>query len=294
MMETGLNEILNELAAKGGKISYLRDLRQRCTYLIERYPTLRESLNVIETYLLNQTQMFLDLKNVYDVNYVCGLSTGIYLFDEEKGDYCFNIVGGKKNRTSDEDLDFDYTFDLASITKFFTLLLLLKLEQDNIINFNTRVTDVCPMYIGLEDFTINDLIRMHGEIMTNGYMRYASDEQEAREILKTAYLVSLRRDRNKYNDFGPMILTDVIVETVRKIHPELDSYDKVMDYYLFSPLQLEHTHFSNKVHDPKSRLLNGISGHAGLFSNSSDISGLAKSLFNLEYLDQEHLDNFSG
>ena len=60
------------------------------------------------------------------------------------------------------------------------------------------MSDINPDFQNLEDFTLNDLVRLHGELRTNGNITQAKTKEEAYEILKTLYLVSNSREENKY------------------------------------------------------------------------------------------------
>jgi CubicO group peptidase (beta-lactamase class C family) len=98
-----------------------------------------------------------------------------------------------------------------------------------------------------------------------------------------------------YSDLG-FILLGYIVEQV--------SGQSLADYaaqHVFAPLKMEHTFFKPPeealascvpteeveghllqgiVHDPRARLLGGVAGHAGLFSNADDLTVFAQMLLN--------------
>jgi CubicO group peptidase (beta-lactamase class C family) len=97
-----------------------------------------------------------------------------------------------------------------------------------------------------------------------------------------------------YSDFSYIILACIL----EKIGNE--RLDKLSRKYVFEPLGMDHTCFNPKgeniaatefdpvtskpligvVHDENARFLDGISGHAGLFSNIEDVSKLANMLIN--------------
>ena len=137
--------------------------------------------------ILERSYEFLNEKNEQKENLIYALSTCIYLPDT-KGEYKVKFLGGK---TSDGfDVNDETLFDIASITKMYTLLLTFKLEELGYLNINQKITDLDTRFSGLEDFTIKDLIRMCGVLYTNGNVKDGADINEANKILQTVYLKS--------------------------------------------------------------------------------------------------------
>jgi len=97
--------------------------------------------------------MILDGKNSTENSYVSGLSTCIYLptFDNS-GNYKLIIIGGTSDWKHQLPINQYTKFDVASITKMFTLLLLFKLEEQGIISLDEKVSNLNPDIQGLEDF----------------------------------------------------------------------------------------------------------------------------------------------
>lgn len=297
-IENNINDILDELVKKGSNIDYLKELKKQCLLMLKKDEDLGEVLSHISREIKEQTEEFLNSKNQYGTNYITGISTCIYLPDfKGNGEYKLKLIGGKNGRTRKVKLNEDTLFDVASITKLFTLILLFKLEELGYLNLNDKVCDINPDFQNLGDFTLNDLVRLHGELRTNGNITQASSKEEAYEMLKTLYLVSDTREENKYTDFGSIVISDTIEKVLSNIKGEKVTFDEVMYEYLIAPLGLYYTQFNPNmhnlsgngntkrlVHDPKSRILGGVVGSAGIFTTSDDLARLAKSLYRVNYV----------
>ncbi len=297
-----VDEILASLIETGSNISYIKELRDKSTELIGKDMDLKDVLYGIANDVQTYTEMFLSAKNEFDVNLISGISTGIYLPDYENGGYKFKILGGTTKRNGEERINDETKFDIASITKLYTLILVFKLEELGLIDLNSKISDLNPDIQGLEDYTFNDLIRLHGVLRTNGNVAEASSYEEAYERFKTLYLLDNSREKNTYTDFGAMTIANTIEKVLSNYFGEDLKIDEIMNRFLFIPLYIKNTTFTPGIinvagnnndlglpHDPKSRILGGKTGHAGLFTNSEDLMKLSDGIMKGEYLSQEHV-----
>ena len=296
-IENNIDIILDELISKGSKIDYLKDLKKKSIRIIKKDIDLDEALSNIATEIKYQTQNFLEEKNIYNTNYISGINTSIYLPDfKNNGEYKLNLIGGKINRSKSMKVDKNTLFDVASITKLYTLILLFKLDDLKLIDMNAKIKDINPDFQNLKDFTLNDLVRLHGELKTKGNIANATSQEEAYEILKTLYLVSDNREENKYTDLGAIVISDTIEKVISEKLGEEMTFEDIMDRYLLNPLNLFQTKFNpiknnvsgngNKrrlVHDPKAKVLGGCLGHAGLFVSSEDLCKLSRALYSINH-----------
>lgn len=295
--EKYIDEIVNNLLQTGSKLDYLEELKEKSLNIIKKDVDIDEALATISREIKDETDKFLNAKNIYDTNFISGISTCIYLPDfSNNGEYKLKLIGGKGNRGKSIKVNEDTLFDVASITKLYTLVLLFSLEKQGLIDLNAKIKDINPDFQELEDFTLNDLVRLHGELRTKGNIKDAKTEEEAYNILKTLYLESNSREENKYTDFGAMVIGDTIAKVISKLKNETYTFEDVMYEYLLKPLNLHQTYFNplhtniagngNKkglVHDPKARILGGALGHAGLFVSSDDLARLSKELYKVNY-----------
>lgn len=301
MDQQRIKQILTEMENNGCIFTDRNQLFRKANLLVKKDDDLEFILKSILKDLGESTQEFLESKNEYGTNFITGISSCIYLPDyENKNEYKLTVLGGNRNRFNDKKVDQDTLFDIASITKLFTLVLLFKLEELGFIDLNSKISDVNSTYKYMEDFTFNDLIRLHGEINTNGRISDAKSEEKAWNMMHDAYLKSNSREENKYTDMGIIIMSDTVSKIIsEKLGKEM-SYDDIMNEFLFKEIGIEHSaylpnttniagnnHFDNKPHDPKARIL-GPAGHAGIFVNSDDLAKLAYAIMGNDFLNIEH------
>lgn len=288
-----INDILSDLEKTGSNIEYADVLSQDCLELVKANGSVVTAMNEVAQEIKKQTGDFLNQQNSNGTKLITGISTCIYLPDfRRQGEYKLKIIGGDTSRNQELPVNENTMFDVASITKLFTLILIFKLEEMGIISLDSKISDINPNFQNLEDFTVIDLIRLHGNLRTDGDIRLAQSKEEAYEILKTLYLTSNTRDENTYTDFGAIVLSNTIEKLVSKeLNTEL-KFDEIMRLYLIEPLGLKNTMFNpsttnisgngyniGHVHDPKARILGGAVGSAGLFTTSDDLACLAKHLY---------------
>jgi len=295
--EKNIDIIIEELLKKGSNIDYLNELRNMSLDAVNKDRGLDEALISITKEIKQDTEKFLNSKNNFETNFISGISSCIYLPSfNNKGEFKLKLIGGKNGRTKSIKINENTLFDVASITKLYTLILLFQLEKEGLIDLNSKVIDVNPTFQNLGNFTFNDLVRLHGELRTKGNIATAKTKEEAYEILKTLYLVSDSRIENKYTDFGAIVISDTIEKIISNKLGEEMTFDEIMYKYLLTPLGLDHTYFNpltnnvsgngnfnRLVHDPKARILGGALGHAGIFVNSDDLATLAKKLYAVNY-----------
>lgn len=295
--ESNINTILNELVKCGSQIDYLKELKARSLELAKKDIDLDEVLSSISKEIREQTEIFLNQKNDYDINFITGISTCIYLPDfKGNGEYKLRLIGGKTARTRSVKVNQNTMFDVASITKLYTLILLFRLEEQGLIDLNKKISEINPDFQNLEDFTLNDLVRLHGELKTNGIIAQAKSQEEAYDILKTLYLSSNSREENKYTDLGAIVISDTIEKIISEKEGRKVSFEDIMYEYLLNPLNLYQTQFNpvtgnlsgngnhqKLVHDSKARILGGAIGSAGLFISSDDLARLSKVLYSVNY-----------
>ncbi len=295
--ENHINKILDELVKNGSQIDYLKELKERSIDLTKKDRGLDEILANIAKELKEQTESFLNQKNQFGTNYISGISTCIYLPDfNNNGEYKLKLIGGNTSRNKELKVNERTMFDVASITKLYTLLLLFRIEELGAIDLDAKISDINPDFQNLEDFTLNDLIRLHGELRTNGNITQAASKEEAYEMLKTLYLTSNTREENKYTDFGAIVISDTIEKVVSRCLEKEMTFEEIMHKYLLEPIFTLNTQFSpfssnlsgngndyGLVHDPKARILGGAVGHAGIFTTSDDLARLSKEIYSVNY-----------
>lgn len=232
-----------------------------------------------------------------------------------------SIKDGKMTPSISE-MQEDTIFDLASVTKIFTSLCIMKLLDAGLINLSDEIKKYDSRFKNLDGITIYDLLCFNVPLRTSSRLDSYSTKEEAEQVL---FDITIDRENDKlrpYTDMGVMILKYVIEKV-----SGMNYYD-FLDKIILSPLKMTDTHhlipsyklnrvasnnFDSKVmkdgsiitnetnlpgivYDKKSQILgqqNGeLTGHAGLFSTATDMTTLLKKLISREVLDDKLLEEF--
>ncbi len=320
LLENERNSNTNCLQDLYSKSDYER-LLNPVIELINTYPT--ASFLTLKEILFNNSHLKELIKTLIEVNkitpglvltygtdltkdtIVCGLKQE-YLYENNKFIY------------KPEEMENDTIFDLASTSKIFTCLAILKLEELNLIDLYKPINYYVPEFKELNDVTIYDLLKFRIPIGTDIRVDKALNKEEAKEILYT----TKRREKealNAYTDMGCMVLRCVVEKQAK-----CSFYDFIKDV-IFSKVGMENTflnvprdlqervanenysikinekgeaitEFNNPpgtVHDAKARAIgakDGISpGSAGYFSCANDMLKLAKALIEEKIITKESL-----
>lgn len=199
-----------------------------------------------------------------------------------------------------EPMTTDTIFDLASLTKVIaTTTAVMQLVTQGKVRLNDPVSKYIPEFAqnGKEDITVRELLVHHSGLTEDLDL---TQPWEGRENgFRMAYeqkLVFPPGSRFLYSDIN-FITLGALVERVSGT-----TLDKYCAAHIFSPLKMTHTAFvppaawlpriaptqydehehmlRGVVHDPTSRRMGGVAGHAGLFSTADDLSKFAQALLN--------------
>lgn len=207
-----------------------------------------------------------------------------YIAAVQVGNISVGIFGGKTNSGENAiDMPEDALFDIASMTKLYTQIVAYNLMAKGLFKLTDKVKDIDKRFTELDDVTIGDILSFAVAFRTPGRI---DDAENSEEALGRLFGTTIARDKEglllkgyyDYNDIGMMILKEVMEE---KTHQTLEDLIK---QYILKPLNLENTYLkvpenkhhlvtgtSNfetaRVNDPKANMMvNGYSGHAGVFS----------------------------
>ena len=201
----------------------------------------------------------------------------------------------------------DTIFDLASVTKMFTSICILKLVQNGLLNLNDELVKYVSNFKNLKGLTILDLLTFE-PLITPRKIDSTEDMEEAENILFQAERRDVSKGISIYNDIAPMALKYVIEKITGM------EYSVYLKHEVLDKLGMENTlvnipneklyRVANSNYDArfykdgkciirtkgekgistddKARILGQpygiLSGHAGLFSTSSDMTKLARAL----------------
>ena len=217
----------------------------------------------------------------------------------------------------------DTIFDLASTSKLFTAISILKLHEVGLIDVFDPITKYVPDFKNLNDVSIYDLLKFRVMIVTDTRVDSAKNKEEAEQILFGVHKKENQNFNNAYTDMGAMVLR-YVVEKVTKL-----PFKTFVQAVIFDPVGMKDTHLNvpkekldrvanenystiiksdgtditkydnvpGTPHDAKALAigeLDGIApGHAGFFSTKNDMLKLGKSLIKGEVLSKESVATIS-
>lgn len=238
-----------------------------------------------------------------------GLDSAVRFFvDEAHSLACLSIscgsgrtvlraMGGVINRDGDAVRE-DSIFDLASITKLFTGMSVLRLWEQGRLDLDAPVTRYAPAFVHLNETRVNQVLGFEVSLLTDRRVDSCTQRQEGLEELFRIRPVPVT-GRRAYSDMHAMVLKYVIEGASG------ETYQEFLKKEIFHPLGMDSTygwvpealrsrcvscdreHRIEKEkwilrdgvapgvpHDPKARLLNtpeDLCGHAGVFSTIGDL-----------------------
>jgi uncharacterized protein YbbC (DUF1343 family)/CubicO group peptidase (beta-lactamase class C family) len=189
----------------------------------------------------------------------------------------------------------DTVFDMASLTKpIATATSVMILAERGLIDLHSPVANYLPEFgqNGKEAITVIDLLTHQGGLTPdNALSDYDDGPEEAWRRITELELRYPLRSRFAYTDVGFIVLAK-LVERVAGV--EFNAFTRET---LFQPLGMNETGFlpeqslreraaptekrndqwmRGEVHDPRAYRLEGVAGHAGLFSTADDLALYAR------------------
>lgn len=191
-------------------------------------------------------------------------------------------------------------FDLASLTKVIaTTTAIMKLSEEGKIKIDDKVSSYIPEFSknGKDKITIRHLLTHYSGLKPdlplntewNGY-------DTAIKMVSDEFVVDAPESKYIYSDINFVVLGEIIKKVSGKpfhIYCKENIFEPLdMNKTFFQPYDVDRKKIAptqiikgktnkilcGEVHDPTARRMGGISGHAGLFSTSEDISKFAMML----------------
>lgn len=220
-----------------------------------------------------------------------GETPGAVVVFANRNDVLFaQAYGDRQVEPVREAMTLDTVFDLASITKpVATGMSVMKLVDAGKISVDDTVTKYLPAFgkHGKDKITIAQLLtHMGGLIPDNALSDYQDGQEKAWQRICDLKLRSQPDEKFAYTDVGFIVLGK-LVQKVSGV--PLDRFAKEN---LYAPLGMNDTTFNppeafrnraaaterrggkmirGEVHDPRAYAMNGVAGHAGLFSTAGDL-----------------------
>ena len=200
----------------------------------------------------------------------------------------------------------DAMYDIASMSKMYTQVVLFNLIKEGQIRLDDKISDLDTRFSKIGDVSIRELSEFKVEFMTPGNITNMENIEDAKEALFNIEIAkypdgNLKRGKYFYTDFGMMILKEVMEAVTNK------KYTDLVDEYITNKLSLFNTKIIvptekydlltgspnvkyGTVNDPKAIAVGGYSGHAGVFASSDDLIKFGKGLEDGTLLDNNDLE----
>ena len=228
-------------------------------------------------------------------------------------DQVITALGGLADEDTNMPLTADSIFDLASLTKLFTALLVMRLREDGCLDLSRPVTAYAPQFVHLDGVTADQVLGFEIALTTTARV----DMQKTPEAGR-ALLFDIRPGEvtgRAYSDMHAMVLKHVVEGAAG------EDYASLLNRLILRPLGMNNTYIvvpeskrslcvscnnehrmerghhirrdgvlPGTPHDPKARVLYPEPcGHAGLFSTRGDLVKLCQGLLRYDVLPKDAL-----
>ena len=214
-------------------------------------------------------------------------------------------IGNSTTKPHIQKVTSNTLYDIASLTKVFTCVLIYMAKEENKIDLNSTVYNIDNNFTNLKNTKIIDLLSHNQNIWTDGYLGNINSKEELYKILYSAYV---KENIPTYVDTHYIIL-GILLEKIYNM-----SYDHLCQEKIFNVLEMKHTTFNpdssicasnnyenigNKIiddihpgllHDTKGRVAKqfGLNlGHASIFTTGKDLLLFLESFLNNKLLKKE-------
>lgn len=250
----------------------------------------------------------LDLSNAFNlIDY--GVAQGIFpgacaCVGNREGIILSKRAGLRQLFEKDEPVELDTLFDLASLTKVTaTMPVIMQLVQKGIISLFDFVFEYLPDFKEDKNLKIINLLTH-----TSGFEPFSQLSQKCSDFSGAIeYIASSKRicdisSRVLYSDYNFIVLQGIIEKVTGQ------AFENICTDLVFKALGMNNTCFNPRyndniaatefdsvsdkylkgiVHDENARFFNGVSGHAGLFSNIYDLSKYCRMYLNEGKIDKD-------
>ena len=218
----------------------------------------------------------------------------VVLIGRREGIAFCRAYGFRQLQPEKVEMTVDTVFDLASLTKpIATATSVMTLIQQGKLDANATVATYLPEFAqnGKETITIRHLLTHTGGLIADNSMSdYVDGVDEAFARIYSLKPTAAPGESFTYSDVGFLVLGQVVKAVSGK---DMHEFSRE---HIFEPLHMTETGYlpndefkaraavteqrdghwmQGEVHDPRAFALNGIAGHAGLFSTAHDLARYA-------------------
>jgi len=256
-------------------------------------------------------RMSADLRSYLEPSPTRPLYAGGVVLASRHGVVPVHDAAGKALRYADADTELpadeqlpmtrDTIFDLASVTKLFTTIVVMRQVEAGRVDLDEPVATYLPDFAanGKEDITVRHLLTHTGGLPAWLPLYSSYDTVEEREAAVLAAEPNTPPgDAYVYSDLGLITLGLLVEEVTGRPLDQVVASDVTgplgMDQTMFNPPArlrnriaateaqpyVDRPMVHGEVHDENAWSLGGVAGHAGLFSTARDLAVLARMLLN--------------
>lgn len=233
-----------------------------------------------------------------------GNMPGCVVMIGHRGSTWAKAYGMRQLKPVEKPMSLSTVFDLASLTKpIATATSILQLSEQGLIDLDAPAANYLPKFAshGKDKITIKQLLTHQGGLIPDNSLKdYLEGRDTAFEKIDHLTLRGEAGEQFIYSDVGFIVLGE-IVEKISGLRQ--DAYTQKN---IFGPLKMRETGYlpndqlrqraaatqerngswmQGEVHDPRAYEMEGVAGHAGLFSTAQDLSRYAKMVLNGGELD---------
>ncbi|WP_232695889.1 serine hydrolase domain-containing protein [Brevibacillus daliensis] len=208
------------------------------------------------------------------------------------------------------EMEEETLFDVASVSKLFTSIAIMQLVEDGDIELDEPVATYIPEFAsnGKENITVTQLLTHTSGMAASKPIQNINGSREERfQAVFADAPINEPGSTYLYSDLN-MIVLGAVVERITG--QRLDEY---VEQEITEPLDMENTMYNpsadlldeiaateystttsrglvwGQVHDEKAWALDGVAGHAGVFSTAPDLAILAQMMLNDGVYDDERI-----
>ena len=194
----------------------------------------------------------------------------------------------------EKEIEQDTIFDLASTSKLFTAVSILKLAEEQRIDVFDPITKYVPEFKNLQNVSIYDLLKFRVAVVTDKRVDSAKTKEEAEQILFGIHLAENQFIKNAYTDMGAMVsYLNVPKEKLYRVANE--NYSITIDANGNPNIRYDNP--PGTQHDAKARAIGALEGiapgHAGYFSTTKDMIKLGNALINGDVISKDSVLSMS-
>ncbi|WP_299103918.1 serine hydrolase domain-containing protein [uncultured Tenacibaculum sp.] len=229
----------------------------------------------------------------------------------DKDKLVYSKAIGFSNAAKDNKVNIDTKYRIGSISKTFTAVLVFKAIEENKIQLNQTIDKFFPKLKNGNTTTIAHLLHHQSGIESytkdKYFWEHRTKEQSSEALINA--ISNLERtfkpgEHTAYSNSNYFLLTEIL-EVVFK-----DSYENILQKYIISPLELNHTSQGKKIQPEKNESLSFVfkedkwevfpethislaKGSGSIISTPKDLNNFYRSLFKERLISSENLEKMT-